>query len=148
MRLLGGQSDAVIVTNVADARVWPGHARVVPIGSNISPCLPPGFARDEWRAHYGADAGTLLIAFFGFLNASKGVDTLVEALATLVAAGRPARLLLVGEPLGASDPRIAPSRPLGRALPRWAADKVRATGNCPPPVSAALAAADLVALPL
>ena len=56
------------------------------------------------RATWGAGPGDWLLAYFGFLNANKGGETLVRALKNLVAGGRPARLLMVGGQVGASDP--------------------------------------------
>ena len=76
----------------------------IPIGSNIE-CQPPAdYDRKRQRAQWGADPGTWLLAYFGFLNAGKGGETLVRTLAELVRAGQPARLLMVGGKVGASDP--------------------------------------------
>jgi polysaccharide biosynthesis protein PslF len=102
-------SDANVITNPAD---WSRLAQAgltqklhaIPIGSNIE-CQPPAnYDRTSQRAQWGADADTWLMAYFGFLNAGKGGETLIRALAELVRAGRPARLLMVGGKVGASDP--------------------------------------------
>ena len=102
-------SDASVITNPAD---WLGLAnaglaaklRPIPIGSNIE-CQPPvDCDRACQRAQWGAGPDTWLLAYFGFLNAGKGGETLVRTLAELVRAGRPARLLMVGGQVGASDP--------------------------------------------
>jgi glycosyltransferase involved in cell wall biosynthesis len=105
-RLLHG-SDAVLFTERTD---WAAaaHARPVgrywvPIGSNLAPTPPANFERAAWRRAVGADADMLLIAHLGILNRSKGLETLFAALPRLQAAGRRARLLLVGAEAGASD---------------------------------------------
>lgn len=102
-------SDAAIVTNPADwvqlhaAGLGP-KLQPIPIGSNIR-CEPPlDFDRDRQRAKWGAGRDTWLLGYFGFLNVSKGGETLIRCLAELVAAGHPARLLMVGGKVGASDP--------------------------------------------
>ncbi|MFH1084192.1 MAG: glycosyltransferase family 4 protein [Chloroflexota bacterium] len=99
----------VIVTNAEDrerllaARGLPA-VRMVPIGSNVAFRLPSGYDPVAWRARWGVPADALLLGYFGFLNASKGGEELVEALARLRRAGRDARLLMIGGAVGASDP--------------------------------------------
>lgn len=102
-------SDACVITNPVD---WIRLTRAglesrlapIPIGSNIR-CQPPAdYDRPRQRARWGADADTWLLAYFGFLNAGKGGETLIRCLAELLQAGRPARLLMVGGQVGASDP--------------------------------------------
>jgi glycosyltransferase involved in cell wall biosynthesis len=102
-------SDACVVTNPADwqrlnaAGLGP-KLRPIPIGSNIA-CEPPAsYERARQRAQWGANPHTWLLAYFGFLNAGKGGETLVRCLAELVKAGRPAGLLMVGGKIGSSDP--------------------------------------------
>ena len=56
---------------------------LIPIGSNIAPSLPAGYDREAWRRRWGAGPDDLLLCFFGFVNARKGVDTLLHALAVL-----------------------------------------------------------------
>jgi glycosyltransferase involved in cell wall biosynthesis len=76
----------------------------IPIGSNIY-CQPPqDNDRSRQRALWGAGPDTWLLAYFGFMNVGKGGDTLIRALAELAQAGKPARLLMVGGQVGASDP--------------------------------------------
>jgi len=76
---------------------------LIPIGSNISPRLPPGYDREEWRARWGVGDETLL-SYFGLLHESKGVETLLRALAQLLEGGEKVKLLMVGGKTGASDP--------------------------------------------
>ncbi|HVG00393.1 MAG TPA: glycosyltransferase, partial [Chloroflexia bacterium] len=71
-RIMARGADAAIATNPADAaclRAW-GVKRVelIPIGSNIPNRPPEGYSREEWRAKWGAGAGSTLLAYFGFLN--------------------------------------------------------------------------------
>ena len=109
MLALAKIGDAAVITNPIDwlqlaragiaARIHP-----IVIGSNIH-CQPPvGYARAAQRARWGADADTWLLAYFGFLNAGKGGETLIRTLAELVRQGKPARLLMVGGKVGSSDP--------------------------------------------
>jgi glycosyltransferase involved in cell wall biosynthesis len=60
--------------------------------------------RPAWRRHWGADESQLVLAYFGFVNQSKGGEELIEALAKLVDEGREVRLLMIGGRVGASDP--------------------------------------------
>lgn len=148
-------SDASVITNPAD---WLRLAktglsfrlRPIPIGSNIE-CQPPaGYDRLRQRAHWGAYPETWLLAYFGFLNAGKGGETLARALAELVRAGHPARLLMVGGKIGASDPTneayLACVERLIADL--GVADRVQWTGfTASDQVSANLLAADCAVLP-
>ncbi len=98
--------DEVIVTNVqdeAEARGYGLKPYLIPIGSNISPRLPPGYDREEWRARWGVRDETLL-SYFGLLHESKGAETLFRALARLLEGGKRVKLLMVGGKTGASDP--------------------------------------------
>lgn len=151
-RVLLHWSDAAIFTDREDLlRAGPGQGRHwVPIGSNIAPCPPPGFDRNATRASLGADEGTLLIGYFGFLNSSKGVPVLLEAVRRLVDDGRRAVLLLVGGEAGDSDPTDrAEGQAVGRRIAELALERVvRRTGYLDAPrVAAHLLACDLCVLP-
>ena len=148
-------SDANVITNPAD---WSRLAKTgltrklhpIPIGSNIE-CQPPAnHNRTRQRTQWGADSDTWLLAYFGFLNAGKGGETLMRALAELVRAGRPARLLMVGGKVGASDPTnqayLAHVERLTVNL--GVADRVQWTGfTASDQVSANLLVADCAVLP-
>ncbi len=148
-------SDACVVTNPTD---WLGLAeaglrvklRPIPIGSNIQ-CEPPaGYDRVRQRAKWGAGPETWLLAYFGFLNAGKGGETLVRCLTELVRAGRPARLLMVGGKVGSSDPTNLAYLAKVEALigELGVADHVQWTGfTAPDEVSANLLATDIAVLP-
>ena len=148
-------SDANVITNPAD---WSRLAQAgltqklhaIPIGSNIE-CQPPAnYDRARQRAQWGADADTWLMAYFGFLNAGKGGETLMRGLAELVRAGRPARLLMVGGKVGASDPtnQVYLEHVERLTVDLGVADRVQWTGfTDSDQVSANLLAADCAVLP-
>ena len=112
-------SDAVIATNIEDYGSldgWLGFERIarggsgrpilrhIPIGSNIRPSLPLGYDRDTHRGRLGVAQDEVLLCYFGFLNASKGGETLVRVLAELVQRQHRVRLLMIGGQVGDSDP--------------------------------------------
>lgn len=104
---LAHSSDAVIATNDDDlATLWAWklkHAILIPIGSNISATPPGDFNRSAWRAQLGIGDNETLLCYFGFLNESKGGETLIRALALVANA----KLLMIGGQIGASDPSNA-----------------------------------------
>jgi glycosyltransferase involved in cell wall biosynthesis len=145
VRLLAWTSHAVIAADTRDLQalgISRGH--VVPIGSNI-PCAPPvGYARATFRAHLGVEPDELVVIYFGLLNASKGLDTLLDAFERIEKL-RKARLLLVGGSVGASDPtdRLTAARFAERL-----GDRAMRSGYLEPPqVSQYLLAADIAVLP-
>lgn len=98
-------SSGVIATNHEDhARLshLPHHA-LIPIGSNIPDAIPPDYDREAWRRRAGAADGDFLVAHFGFMNRSKGVDILVEDVASLINAEYPVKLVMIGGRTGDSD---------------------------------------------
>ncbi len=103
---LARASAGVIATNHEDlSRLQTlSRAALIPIGSNILQPLPADFDPHPWRAQAGAQSGDFLLAYFGLFNHSKGLDTLLTALATLRRGGLPARLVFVGGGAGSSDP--------------------------------------------
>jgi len=109
-RLLARASDAAIVTNGVDAallRRWGVQPMLVPIGSNIPATMNPApfpEAQRQFRAHHGIAPDAVLLTTFGLLNASKGLDTAIDALALVREGGIAAHLLLVGAGAGVNDP--------------------------------------------
>ncbi len=101
-------SDATIVTNEEDRieaeRCGAGNLHLFPIGSNIDPQAPPEYDRWKWRERWGVRPDEVLLCYFGFLNESKGGETLLRALARLVASGERVKLLMIGGKVGSSDP--------------------------------------------
>ncbi len=107
---LAQSCDAVIVTNQEDLQVMstvlPHHSwlKMIPIGSNIDAQVVAPIERDSLRASLGVQADQILLCYFGFLNASKGGETLVRVLEKVIRAGYNARLLMLGGEVGTSDP--------------------------------------------
>lgn len=103
-RLLAESCDAVIATNDEDylnLETWNlKHLDLIPIGSNITTTLPADYDRAAWRAKLGVGENETLLCYFGFLNESKGGETLMRALALIPNA----KLLMIGGQTGASDP--------------------------------------------
>lgn len=149
---LARASAGVIATNHEDHAALSRHPRaaLIPIGSNILAAPPPTAERPHWRSRAGATADDFLIAYFGFLNASKGVDTLLAALCQARQAGERWRLVIVGERVGASDPTNAAyaAQIDAQIAALGLTDAVTWTGYADDAaVSAYLAAADAIALP-
>ena len=152
---LARTADAVITTNAEDEAClrqypWAGHVQLIPLGSNIEPQPPPGYDRDRWRTRLGIPGGRLLLAYFGFLNPSKGGEDLVLALEQLVQRGRLAGLLMIGGQVGDVDPTNQAYADQIRSLihERGLDSLVRWTGyTSPAEVSGHLLAADAVVMP-
>lgn len=109
VRMLALRADRAIATNREDylrleSEMSGSRLAQIPIGSNIPLSLPSGYDRRAERARWGAAPGHLLLGYFGFLNESKGVEDLIQALARLVEGGLPAHLLMLGGRVGSSDP--------------------------------------------
>ena len=157
-RRLMRDSAAIVVTNPQDAAALPPslarRAAGIPIGANITPHPPPGWSRDAWRVARGIPLDAPLIAYFGFLNSSKGLTTLLAALQQVRAAGGyplgAVRLLMAGGGVGSSDPtnQAVADAITEQAAALGVADAIHWTGYVPPMgVSAALLSADLAVLP-
>ena len=72
----------------------------IPIGSNIETYTPNHIEIKEAREMLGLEDSDVLLGYFGFVNESKGADTLVEALAELPESYH---LVFIGGQTGASD---------------------------------------------
>ncbi len=104
---LARASDAVICTNIEDAsklRSYRQHIYEIPLGNNVSLNPPHNYHRHQWRQWLGFDESAFVMAYFGFLNESKGGEDLIRVLATLVKQGLNAYLLIIGGSAGDSDP--------------------------------------------
>ena len=122
----------------------------IPIGSNIHPTPPKGYDRNAWRKEHGYGESDCLLIYFGFLNASKGGEVLVRALAELRQAGMPVKLLMLGGKTGSSDPtNVAYARKIESLVKELGVQNyIRWTGFLPADeVSAWLLAADVAVLP-
>jgi len=156
VRELARRSDGVIVTNREDELALQETSgdvkalRRIPIGSNISTAPPQGYDRDKERARWGVQPDDLLLGYFGFLNESKGGETLIRTLHRLVDDGLPAHLLKIGGRTGSSDPtnRSYADRVESLVAELGLRDRVHITGYVPSEqVSAGLYAVDVCVLP-
>jgi glycosyltransferase involved in cell wall biosynthesis len=152
---LARNTDAAIVTNVEDEQelrraLASNTVTLIPLGSNVHPQPPSDYDRDGWRAQMGIGRHTLLLAYFGFINESKGGEDLVLALEHLVHHGYDAHLLMIGGQEGDVDPTNRAYAERVRSLVQACglADRVHWTGfMSPEEVSADLLAADVVVMP-
>jgi glycosyltransferase involved in cell wall biosynthesis len=149
-RVLAQSSDAVIATNDEDYSSLLTFdlklLTLVPIGSNISTVPPANYDRAAWRARFGVAENETLLCYFGFLNESKGGETLVRALAQVPNA----KLLMIGGQIGASDPTNAAYLEKVRALisKLGLIERVIWTDYTPPDiVTANFLASDMCVLP-
>ena len=155
-------SDAAIVTNAEDFTRLSTYSFIcspslIPIGSNISPQPPAGYDRECWRADWGVEPNDLLLSYFGFLNESKGAETLVRALDKLVQSApsiqypiSSIQLVMVGGKAGSSDPtNLAYLKKVESLIEELGLrERVLWTGYTPQPeVSANLLASDVCVLP-
>jgi glycosyltransferase involved in cell wall biosynthesis len=106
---LARRSDGVIVTDRADehelGKLSLRHLVRIPIGANLQPSAAASPERQmAIRRAAGAGEGDLLVAHFGFVNASKGIDTLLRGIHLVTGRGMPVKLMMIGERVGASDP--------------------------------------------
>jgi glycosyltransferase involved in cell wall biosynthesis len=146
-------ADLTIVTNEGDFQQLRGCAsplRKIPIGSNIQGQFLDDAARRRRRAQRGYDQSSLVIAYFGFLNRSKGGLTLIDTLDVLVRQGHNAHLLMIGERVGASDAtnHAYLSEVEARIGQLGLGERVKWTGHQPDDeVSVDLNAADVLLMP-
>ncbi|MEM7535827.1 MAG: glycosyltransferase family 4 protein, partial [Chloroflexota bacterium] len=101
------QSDLTIVTNEGD-RLQLAEKNVpqlhkIPIGSNIQGKILPESECQQRRVMRGYGQDDLVLAYFGFLNRSKGGKLLIRTLHQLVQQRPNTYLLMIGERVGASD---------------------------------------------
>ncbi len=152
---LAHSSKAVIVTNKEDHTRLTSDEKVsrlttIPIGSNVPCRLPKDYDRGGWRRRMGLPKTAWVLCYFGFLNASKGGEELIEVLAILREGGRDARLLMIGGAVGASDPtnRTYLERIESLVRAHGLDEYVVWTGYVPPSqVSASFESADICVLP-
>jgi len=167
-RRLLADADAVVVTNEEDfsqvAGDWglaisdrggiapaqsavasPQSPVLIPIGSNIAATPADGYDRAAWRARLQIGTDQTLLAYFGLISRSKGLNTLLDALARLP---ERYRLLVIGGAASAPEDR-AYTDAIGLQIDRLGLEqRVTFTGHCAETeVSAHLLAADIAALP-
>lgn len=104
---LARSAEGVIVTNAEDfARLEDigldrKKSELIPIGSNVRAIQPPVHRVRALRKELGLDKDNLLLGYFGFLNASKGADILLQVLKQL---DPNVHLAFIGARTGSSDP--------------------------------------------
>lgn len=140
-RRLLNVADAVGISTEAWLEGWRTHRADVaanlflaPSPSNIDPAPAACDHRRAWRQAHGLEPGAKILAFFGTLHGAKQFDWVVNAWQVAQDAG-PTALVVIGE-----RPELDPAdvlRPLYKPLGFLE----------PPAVSAALQAADVLALP-
>ncbi len=152
---LARSSAGVITTNREDERRLIAaqgiqRLRTIPIGSNVAPDLPPDYDRRAWRGNLGIPTDAALVGYFGFMNASKGVDKLLIAVNTLVQDALDVHILLIGGRTGSSDPtNVRYADEIDSLIGRYnLTSRVHWTGFVDElQVSAYLTACDVIALP-
>lgn len=105
VRFMAKQARGVITTNIGDFQTLTAQISTpvteIPIGSNIETYTPNHLEIEEVRDQLNLSEDKCLLGYFGFLNESKGADTLLQALSTL---GEGYQLVFIGGQTGASDP--------------------------------------------
>ncbi len=105
VRFMARHAHGLIATNPSDyQRLAASHqqpVRQIPIGSNITAYRPARAEITAARAQFGLAEHDKLLGYFGFLNESKGADTLLRALAGL---DERTHLVFIGGQTGSSDP--------------------------------------------
>ena len=151
VRLLARTSDAVIAADSRDLEFLggpsPRHFNV-PIGSNVDCSPPPGFARSAFRQRLDLQPNQLALVYFGLLNASKGLDLLLDTFDRIGSERPGTRLLLLGGPVGASDATDRETaRQLESRLGKLGDRLIRPGWLAPHELSAHLLAGDIALLP-
>ncbi|MEF3273568.1 MAG: glycosyltransferase [Chloroflexus sp.] len=139
-------ASAIVTTNPEDEAVLRAaglQPHFIPIGANIEPALPPDYHCARWRAQLGVAPDEALIGYFGLLSPGKGVDLLLDLIAT-----HPRwRLLIIGGAATAPTDR-AYAATVQQRIAASLRDRVIVTGYVTPDqVSAHLSACDIVVLP-
>ena len=105
VHFMAKQAHGAIATNTQDydalTQLRKGFVCQIPIGSNIETYTPNHIEIAEARELSGVSDGDCLLGYFGFLNESKGANTLIAALAQLPPT---THLVFIGGQTGASDP--------------------------------------------
>lgn len=154
-------SDWLVVTNDSDREIlvqeYPLHAHkysVIPAAGGM-PCPAELLAsraqhRARLRRELGLEEGEMLLAYFGFINEEKGLESLLYAMAELQRVSFPVRLLLVGGLHSDREEAISPyhQKLLGLIQDLGVAPSIHVTGYLDgASASRHLLAADLAVLP-
>jgi glycosyltransferase involved in cell wall biosynthesis len=105
VRYLARSSAGVITTNHEDyAQIAHlPHLAMIPIGSNIHVPNKENYTVSSWREKMDIQEHQFLLAHFGFVNHSKGLETLLDAIALIKRQGIPICLMMIGGRVGSSD---------------------------------------------
>jgi glycosyltransferase involved in cell wall biosynthesis len=146
-------ANLVTVTNEGDHLQLASRgidAARIPIGSNIAGRQLSPAEREAWRRQAGYGPDDFVLAYFGFLNRSKGGLVLIQALHQMVQERPGTHLLMIGEQVGASDrTNDAYWQEMQALIARLHLEPhVRWTGNLPDAeVASALNACDVLLMP-
>ncbi|MEL6272533.1 MAG: glycosyltransferase family 4 protein, partial [Chloroflexota bacterium] len=104
---LARASAGVVATNQEDAARLASHSNktLIPIASNV---LDEIASDANARTFVGADGRDMVLAFFGFVNRTKGLEDLLAAMVNVRERGITPYLLMVGDKIGTSDPTNIP----------------------------------------
>jgi polysaccharide biosynthesis protein PslF len=146
-------ADAAVITNAGDYhRVindakgqWNQRTVFIPIGANVTPAPPQYYERSLWRERFELPAGGTLLAYFGLLTHSKGIETIIEAMQELPTT---THLVMIGG-AGDSEADQTYAQQLKQKIARTGLEqRIIITGYTEPSdVSAYLMAADAIVLP-
>lgn len=151
VRRMLSRSAGVIATNHEDfAQIQHAHKALIPIGSNIPDSSGPVDVAATRQA-FGIPRDTFLLCFFGLLNASKGLHTLIDGFWFFRDSSHPVdcTLVIVGD-VGSSDPtNAATARAVREQITmRGLSDAVHFTGFLEEArVMDVLRASDVIVLP-
>lgn len=105
VKFMARYADGIIATNREDYEELKSYRASsvvqIPIGSNITAYTPNHIELAEAREQLGLTENHILLGYFGFLNESKGADTLLKALSNL---DQHYHLVFIGGQTGTSDP--------------------------------------------
>jgi glycosyltransferase involved in cell wall biosynthesis len=148
---MANSAHGVIATNSADYTTLKKEISTplvqIPIGSNIKTYTPNHVEVAEVKENLNLTNQDCLLGYFGFLNESKGADTLLHALSLL---GERFHLVFIGGQTGSSDPTNVAYLEQMKILIKelGLTERVHWTGFLPDPrVSTYLAAADMLVMP-
>jgi glycosyltransferase involved in cell wall biosynthesis len=84
-------ADGAVLTNAGDYHTvmndsrgaWNPRAVFIPIGANVTPAPPANFDREVWRNQFNMQKGDMLLAYFGLLTHTKGLENILAAMEQL-----------------------------------------------------------------
>ncbi len=104
VHLMAQQADGVLTTNPDDFQKVKELAcekvTEIPIGSNIAAYKPNHIEVEEARSELGVPQNGVLLGYFGFLNETKGAESLLTAVSKMAPSHH---VVFIGGQLGASD---------------------------------------------